>query len=791
MAQQPLQTVGTAKFDALNMAPQAVASMDTQASGALTKPPDLTTNHISGDSIDPSMMPSMMPPPTTNVPSPFPENRAQNDDAEPDCSNLEPNQNAKQLQRGGIQDEIEVKIPQEHAQQDAKVEEEAQIFDLVAEAGERRDESSSDDLSDVEMSDESESRMSLKSEEEIDRLDKYAFSFAGQAYNHRVPQNLTGGTTLFASKLLQSTTISQYFEGAREQDALYKSPNLIPHSLEMKAAPKTVECIWVGMLPYSQNSHKRTASASVEPQVLNDPTSPGTQSGVIDAAEVQVDGPAKARNKTKKRPTKVQLPIVDLEDEQLDVISFDPNALRVVAKKVDKPVKAWFLYALARQNSISKLCQGWKVAFEEVFFFKTFRDDTITGFMKRRQATDSRIKAVTFPANPRPSDARSVSFDRLSTQLSSTPAPPSSSLPTIPSSKRKGKGKASRVISGGNIGQAAGVKQADETEGSLNQKGGQFLGPVDKIDDCKDSILDNQLATKSGARGVETARLEPGPPELAGIFYEDGDDDAYPEHAVSPTSRPFMTFIDDMVRQLAVVGPTDMNPGEKRKRVAFEPSREQAANSRRKTGGILGSNDFVRGYEVRAESASFVAQQDTEYLVKKLTSLVDKLAAKQDTAGLRQCVTMVECIEKRCRPGPKSALGPYLSISSRNDQDPEFCCGKLREILDLFPNLEDVDIDNHVLAWMISGLRATGQSVDINLIEPCVICFSRLYKQKYGETSNHQVNMKKGVLVDMICQARDDAEKMVKRSPSNSNRKVWAPHLWIDPRQNLESIKID
>lgn len=682
MAQQPPQLISTANGDALNMASQAVASMDTQASGALTKPSDLTTSHISGDSIDPSVMPSMMPPPTTNVLSPFPENRAQNYDTEPDCSNLEANQNAKQLQRGGIQDEIEVKIPQEDAEQDAKVQKEAQIFDLVAEAGEQRDDSSSDDLSDVEMSDESESRMSLKSEEEIDRLDKYAFSFAGQAYNHRVPQNLTGGTTLFASKLLQSTTISQYFEGAREQDALYKSPKLIPHSLEMKTAPKTVECIWVGMLPSSQNSHKRTASASVEPQLLNDPTSPGTQDGITDAAQTQVDGPAKARNKTKKRATKVQLPIVDLEDEQLDVISFDPNALRVVAKKVDKPVKARFLYALARQNSISKLCQGWKVPFEEVFFFKTFRDDTITGFMKRRQATDSRIKAVTFPANPSPSlDTRSVSVDQLSTQLSSTPTPPCSSLPAPPSSKRKGKGKASRVISGGNIGQAAGVGQADNAEVSLNQEGGQFLGPVDKINDCKDSVLDNQLAAKPGTRGVETARLEPGPPELAGIFYEDGDDDAYPEHAVSPTSRPFMTFIDDMVRQLSVIGPVDMNPGEKRKRVAFEPSREQAANSRRKTGGSLGSNDFVRGHEVRAESASFVAQQDTEYLVKKLTSLVDKLAAKQDTAGLRQCVTMVDCIEKRCRPGPKSALGPYLSISSRNDQDPEFCCGKLREIL--------------------------------------------------------------------------------------------------------------
>lgn len=110
---------------------------------------------------------------------------------------------------------------------------------------------------------------------------------------------------------------------------------------------------------------------------------------------------------------------------------------------------------------------------------------------------------------------------------------------------------------------------------------------------------------------------------------------------------------------------------------------------------------------------------------------------------------------------------------------------------DLFPNLENVDVDNHVLACMISGLRLTGQSIDISLIEPCVTSFSRLYKHKFGETDNHPTEMAKRELIDMICQARDDAEKMARKVPSNLEPKVWVPHVWVDPRYDAESVDID
>ena len=99
-------------------------------------------------------------------------------------------------------------------------------------------------------------------------------------------------------------------------------------------------------------------------------------------------------------------------------------------------------------------------------------------------------------------------------------------------------------------------------------------------------------------------------------------------------------------------------------------------------------------------------------------------------------------------------------------------------------------MDNHVLSCMVSGLRITGQSIGIGLIEPCIRSFSRLYIQKFGETANHPANIAKGDLLDMICQARDDAEKAVKKTP-RSDSKVWVPHFWADPRDASGAVHVD
>lgn len=119
---------------------------------------------------------------------------------------------------------------------------------------------------------------------------------------------------------------------------------------------------------------------------------------------------------------------------------------------------------------------------------------------------------------------------------------------------------------------------------------------------------------------------------------------------------------------------------------------------------------------------------------------------------------------------------------------------------DLFPQLEDVDMDSHVLAWVIRGLQLTGQSIDIQLLPFYFESFSALFKAKFKDTSNHQARLRENDLADMICQARDDAEKMWKKKiftnresgglncPSHpytkSLTKIWKAFDWADPRKD-------
>lgn len=109
-------------------------------------------------------------------------------------------------------------------------------------------------------------------------------------------------------------------------------------------------------------------------------------------------------------------------------------------------------------------------------------------------------------------------------------------------------------------------------------------------------------------------------------------------------------------------------------------------------------------------------------------------------------------------------------------------------------------MDEHLLAWMIRGLQLTGQSIDIDLMPACLVSFSELFNNKFKGIANHQVRFRTGELTDMICQARDDAEKMTDMVPSSDKEsddliecpshpymdvmdKIWKAHLWSDPRE--------
>lgn len=692
MADQPPQSNKTKIEDAQSLASPTVASMNTQGSKATISLLDTNPFLIPQSPFKLPMR--MMPSSATNPTSVVRGHDPPQDGAEFDHTDVKFLHIADHLQQRGTHDKSEVEIPRQNAQPGAKLPVQIELPNTFAEDAKPQDTSSSDDLSDPEDID-SDFRMSPEVEEPVDRLEKYAFNYAGQAYDHRVPQHLARGTTLFAKKLQQNRTISQHLEWAEEQDGYNACPDLVPNTVERERGPKTVECVWVGMLPNSRDDHEDAASNSVQPKPRADSRSSAALYNEPDPSEGQLDGPSKASKTAPKRP-KNGLSIVDLEDDQLDVITYSPSALRVVAKVSTNPaVKSWFLYAMTSLQSNSSLCQGWKVHFEEVFFFKAFRDDTATGYMKRRHATNAKIKAVIFPADLAsalaPQSPASVDQSTMSVPLSSlSPSPDSGSLPIPESPGEKGKSaqKAVDLIS----------EQAPNTGDVQNvpdQSGRDAAKPVDSVQDSNTSISEKKAVAGSEPNDIDKDHLERDLPEPTYIVHKDdgGDDDAYPEYAISSTNRAYTDFVDIMMRELSGVESTDTKAAEKRKRVTFEPSEEQVANKRRKTGGNPGSNEYMRGGEdgAESESASLVAQQDTEHLIKKLTSLITKLAVSQDTAGLRQCVTMMECIEKRGRPGPKSALAPYLSVSSSKDTDSGACCGKLREILVGFsgPRLHD------------------------------------------------------------------------------------------------------
>lgn len=95
---------------------------------------------------------------------------------------------------------------------------------------------------------------------------------------------------------------------------------------------------------------------------------------------------------------------------------------------------------------------------------------------------------------------------------------------------------------------------------------------------------------------------------------------------------------------------------------------------------------------------------------------------------------------------------------------------------------------------MIKGLQVTGQSLSIEILRPCLIAFAEQYKSKFGDIPEGQnMRMSRNILVDMICCARDKAEKMLRSaaiekgaSPARLQAKDECPsHPYIDPDEEF------
>ncbi|KAK7738352.1 hypothetical protein SLS53_006163 [Cytospora paraplurivora] len=584
----------------------------------------------------------------------------------------------------------------------------------------------------------------------IDVLDKYAFDFDRDAYNHHVPLRFTHGTTLYVGRLHpQTTNLAQHYEDAAVEDEVDTCPPLIPHELELKSKDrKAIQCVWVGMLP---GDEKRSKSASVTNQPQAQP--------MVD--EAQVDGSAK-RKATKKG--KKESRIIDLVPDEMNIISYDPNALRVVAKKSKKITQKWFLYALINPDPVTKLCQGWRVGPDEVFYFKAFRGDEAKSYQPRKRITQEKIAAVIFPDEPKPSAAAS----QLK-QPSGLPSPqPTAESPKVYSRKSSNESE----------------KVSDTAKTSRSPS--------------RDAANDNDLAMNSPVSSIEG---DGGPI---------GDDYPSDDGHLMAGLEAVNAHVDSLVRKgrntTGVESEVAMVKADKKdtkgKRVSFESVNGEASETHSEAvHDPTSSGGYNDNKETRTEP-EMLRQAEADQIATQMVSMVMRMASNSDLTALRQGQTMLECISQRCTAPSHSALGLYLNVPPGEDSDPEACKGKLDQILDLFPELEDIDMDEHMLAWMIRGLQITGQSIDIDLLPACLISFSELFNNKFKleGTLNHPVRLRTGELADMICQARDDAEKMMdiescddKESddliecPSHpymdDMKKIWKAHVWSDPRE--------
>lgn len=61
---------------------------------------------------------------------------------------------------------------------------------------------------------------------------------------------------------------------------------------------------------------------------------------------------------------------------------------------------------------------------------------------------------------------------------------------------------------------------------------------------------------------------------------------------------------------------------------------------------------------------------------------------------------------------------------------------------------------------MSRALQITGQSIDIELVRPCLVAFGKQFASRFGEAAQERIS--RDTLVDMICRARDEAEQVLR-----------------------------
>lgn len=467
------------------------------------------------------------------------------------------------------------------------------------------------------------------SEEGIDMLDKYAFNFDRDAYNHHVPLRFTNGSTLYVGRLHpQTTNLAQHYEDAEAKDEADACPPLIPHELEvMSKDRKAIQCVWVGMLP---GDEKRSKSAPVTIQPQAQPT--------VD--EAQVDGSAKRKaSKKGKKGTR----IIDLIPGEMNIISYDPNALRVVAKKSKKITQKWYLYALINPDPVTKLCQGWRVGSDEVFYFKAFRGDEAKSYQPRKRITQEKVAMVIFPSEPKPSAAAS----QLK-QPGGLPYPRST-------------GGSPEILSRKSSNESEKVSDTVKTSRSPS----------------RDAAKDNDLAMNSPVPSID------GDDRASGDVHLEAALEAVDAHVDNP--GPNGRNITRLGSEIALARNHKQNT--KGKRVSFESGNGEVHESHSKAVHDPTSSGGHDDNREVGDKSQMLRQAEADRIATEMVSTVMRMAGNMDLTALRQGQTMLECISQRCAAPPCSALGLYLNVPPGQDSDPQDCVSKLDELLVGFPPL--------------------------------------------------------------------------------------------------------
>lgn len=533
-------------------------------------------------------------------------------------------------------------------------------------------------------------------------VDKYAFNFAREGYNHRIPQQLTKGITIHVGSLIAMTTSLKQHREEMEHNtaAVHKDviPSPIPHSNELQKGKYTIECVWVGMLP------SPAALAQIKSKV--------------DQPADDAVGEGSSKKPTRKRVRKT-VSVADMREDELKIIGFDRDALRVVAKKSERTTRDTHLYALLNPSKFSKLCQGFKVSFDDVFYFREFRDDTAKSIMPRKQATIAKVRASVFPMDPHPASQSLAPTNAESSAhaevFMGTPSPPTSTVasksPTVASQsptfsgrhapqntlsssrftrskiekeekkqeckKRKAQHPISNAI----------IKYRDE-ERKKSRAEGHYL-PLSDVElrksvenDDPDASADRSNNSNGGLLSVANESFadvdEPVDhvPSAADnmhmdISFEEVDDNAYPEHAVGADDPRFLSHTDDLIKKLARAD-------------KVQPKVSKAVNFQGKDGRVIDKNGKVvspKGRDGNEKGQRLcAAQKESSIVAGKIEELANELAAKQDVAGLQQALTMLQCVESRSGPPKTSALGIYFNVTNSKDIAMKDCAKQLKQL---------------------------------------------------------------------------------------------------------------